>query len=82
MVVIVDEAPSELEAAFVPECYVNEHHIRPKRRSLSQRVRTRRRDPRNPKSFSLEEGSSREQEASIVVDDQAADGHPKSVAGN
>ena len=47
MGVIVDEAPSELEAALVPECYIDEHDIRPKRRSLSQRVRTRRRDPRN-----------------------------------
>jgi hypothetical protein len=69
MGVIGNEAPRELEAALVPECYINEHDIRPNRRSLSQRVRTRRRDPRNRESFSLEERSSRPQEASIVVDD-------------
>ena len=81
MGVIGDEAPREFEATLVPECDVDEHDIRPKRRSLSQRVRTRRRDPRNREPFSLEERSSRPQEASIVVDDQTADGHPASVAG-
>jgi hypothetical protein len=42
---IRNEAPRELEAALVAECYIDEHDIRPKRGSLAQRVRTRRRDP-------------------------------------
>ena len=69
MGVIGHEAPRKLEAALVPERDINEHDIRPKRRSLAQRVRTRRRDTRNREPFSLEERSSRPQEASIVVND-------------
>ena len=69
MGVIGGEAPRELEAALVAECDINEHDIRPKRRNLVQRFRTRRREPRNRESFSLEEHSSRPQEAPIVVDD-------------
>jgi hypothetical protein len=63
MGVIGDEAPREFEAALVPEYEIDEHDIRPKRRGLSQRVRTRRRDARNSQSFSLKERSSRPQEA-------------------
>ena len=69
MGVIGNEAPRELESALVTECHVDEHDIRPKRRGLAERVRTRRRDPRNREPFSLEERSSRPQEASIVVND-------------
>ena len=81
MGVIGDEASRKFEATLVPEYDIDEHDIRPKRRGLSQRVRTRRRDARNSQSFSLEECPSRPQEAWIVVDDQAADSHPPSVAG-
>ena len=69
MGVIGNEAPREFEATLVPECDINEHDIRPKRPDLSQRIRARRRNPRNRESFSHEERSSRTQEASIVVDD-------------
>lgn len=69
MGVVGNETPRELEAALIPECHINEHDIRAKRRSLSQRIRNRRRDPGNRESFPLEERSSRPQEASIVVDD-------------
>ena len=73
MGVIGHEALRKLEAALVPERDIDEHDIRLKRRGLSQRIRTRRRDPRNRQSFSLEESSSRPQEAWIVVDDKTAD---------
>ena len=75
MGLIGNEALRELEATLVPKHDIDEHDIRPKRLGLSQRVRTRRRDARNRQSFSLKECSSRPQEASIVVDDQATNGH-------
>jgi len=64
-----DETLRELEAALAPERDINKHDIRPKRRSLAQRIRACRRDPRNRESFSLEQRSSCLQEVSIVVDD-------------
>ena len=81
MSVIGDKVARELEATLLPERYVDEHNIGPKRLSLSLRLRARRCYSRNCHSFALEERPSRPEEASIVVDDQAAEGHRTSVAG-
>lgn len=79
---VIGEALCELKATLVAECDIDEHNIRPKRRRSSQCLRTRRHNPRNRESFSLEECSSRLQEAAIVIDDQTPDGHPISVAAS
>ena len=74
------ETPREFETALLTEGNVDEHDIRQESRGLSQRLRTRRRDPRNIQPFSLEQRFGRPQEASIVIDDETADRHPPSVA--
>jgi hypothetical protein len=78
--VIGDKVAREFEATFLPERYVDEHNIRPKRLSLSLRLRACRGYSRNRHSFTLEERPGRPEEASTVVDDQAAEGHRTSVA--
>ena len=76
------EAPRDLEAALVPKRDIDEYDIGPERPSLAQRVRACRGDPRDRQALSLKQLLGRLQESSIIVDDQAADGHAISVAGN
>ncbi len=79
---IGDEAPRELEATLASKRDINEHNIGPERLSLPQRVRACQGDPRDRQALSLEKRSGRLQEGSIVIDDQAANSHAISVAGN